>query len=46
MSKDKDVGIIKCIEETLIGLIVKFMFLVVTYVLPSDMKGINSALDK
>lgn len=46
MSKDEDVGITEYTEETLIGLILKFMFLVITYILPSDMKGINSALDK
>lgn len=42
MSKDEDVGIIDYIEETLIGLILKFMFLVITHILPSDMKGILS----
>ena len=42
MSKDEDVGITDYIEETLIGLISKSMFLVITYILLSDMKGILS----
>ena len=44
MGKDEDVGIIEYIEETLIVLVLKFIFLVITYILPSDMKGIYSAL--